>query len=54
MQKFAISLTQPVSQFVCLSVPMFVHVSVALIGRIFVNFETGKIDLDLLRKSKLD
>jgi hypothetical protein len=33
---------------------MFVRVSVAVIGWIFMNFETGKIGEDLLRKSKFD
>jgi hypothetical protein len=56
-QSVSQSVNQSVSQAVCLSVclsvclyvPTFVRVSVAAIGRIFVNFETGKIDEDLLR-----
>jgi hypothetical protein len=33
---------------------MFVRVSVAVIERIFVKFATGKIEEDMLRKSKCD
>jgi len=53
-RKSSISFAMSVSLSVCLSVPMFMCVSVVVFGRIFVKFETGKIDENLLRKSKFD